>query len=160
MPIIPDAIVSDKIVPCRLGYMIFNMPSCISPFVQVVYLGFYFCLESLFSCYLIIVQGEGGGKWILPMNWSSLEDIKWDVVCGETGKWKRKIIQPFVILSIRRTTCQLQTTVCWTGNVGRGRNMPLICMNILRWDNHTTLLVHNNHPVQKTYTFGITRSFH
>lgn len=35
-------------------------------------------------------------------------------------------------------------------NVGRLRSVPLIYVNILRWNNHIALLVHNNHPVYKT----------
>lgn len=59
MPIFPDGIENYKIVPCRLGYKIFSITSCISPFAQMIYFRLYFCFESLFSFYLIIFLREG-----------------------------------------------------------------------------------------------------
>lgn len=35
-------------------------------------------------------------------------------------------------------------------NIGRGANVPLVSMNILGQNNHTALLLHNSHPVQKS----------
>ena len=58
MPIFPDGIENYKIVPCRLGCKIFNITSFISPFAQMIYFRLYFCFESLFSFYLIIILRE------------------------------------------------------------------------------------------------------